>query len=62
MLTNLELYGTEDVPAVPKATANARIALLRQNLKRNRKNYTEVKIIEAIRFWQKLSHQEDTGV
>ena len=69
MLTNLELYGTDNVPPVPKKVANDRIALLQMHLKvetdkppLEQKNYTQVKIIEAIRFWRKLSNQEDTGV
>jgi hypothetical protein len=69
MITNLELYGTEDVPPVPKAVANERITLLRLHLEKLRalpfehqQNYTEVKVIEAIAFWKKLSDQEDVGI
>ena len=69
MLTNLELYGTENVPPVPKKVADDRIALLQRHLKGGmdkqpleQKSYTQFKIIEAIRFWRKLSNQEDTGV
>jgi hypothetical protein len=69
MLTNLELYGTEDVPPVPKEVANERIILLKENLIKQLKlpteeqsSHTQTKIVEGIKFWRKLSDQEDVGI
>ena len=69
MLSNSQIYGTEDVPPVPKEVADERIRLLRLNLKKNmdmpmeeQSTWTQTRILDAISFWRKLSHQEDVGL
>jgi len=69
MITNLELYGTDNVPPVPKEVADKRIEMLKANLATDvRKHYSEQdnhiqsEILKAIRFWQRLSNQEETGL
>ena len=69
MLTNLELYGRDDVPPVPKNIADERIEMLRENLKiqlemplKKQSSYLQTRILEGIKFWQKLSNQEDAGI
>ena len=69
MLSNLELYGTEDVPPVPKFVADERIEILEHHLEeqlalpfQEQNNFTQTKILVAIRFWKKMSNQEDTGL
>ena len=69
MLSNEILYGTDDVPPIPKEVADARIELLRENLKREmdkplmrQNNNTQYQILKAIRFWYKVSNREDMGL
>jgi hypothetical protein len=69
MLSNMDLYGTDDVPPISKEDANKRIALLEKRLAfltslplKVQSSYTETKVIEAIRFWKRLSNQEDAGL
>ena len=69
MLTNRELYGTDHVPAIRKEDADARIEMLRLNLEREmakpimeQNNYIQYEILKAIKFWKKMSNQEDTGL
>ena len=66
MITNLELYGTEDVPKIPAGICNERIALLEDNLDNciqkplgEQSSYKEVVIIKAIKFWKSMRDGED---
>lgn len=59
MTSNLELYGTEDVPPIPAKVADDRIELLNKHLKallampyKVRPNITPIS--NAIDFWEKL--------
>ena len=69
MLSNKLLYGTDDVPPIPKEVADERVELLRENLKREmdkplmrQNNNTQYQILKAIRFWYKVSNREDMGL
>jgi hypothetical protein len=69
MIRNKELYGTDDVPPIPKEIADERMVLLQANLEREvDKPFSEhnpslqLEIMKAIRFWKKLSRQEDAGL
>ena len=58
MLTNLELYGTEDVPRINKEDCNKRILLLNVQLakiyKDSNNSYLVTKVIEAKSFWSRM--------
>ena len=61
MITNLELYGTDDVPRVPHSVTNPRISLLKERLAEllavhymEQDNNTIRKVEEGIVFWTKL--------
>lgn len=65
MLSNKELYGTEDVPLIPRKVADKRIELLRSRLKDlmasgrlTKDTYTINKILEGITFWTNLKEGE----
>ena len=65
MINNLELYGTEDVPTIPRETADKRIQLLKRRLAElmmvhwsNRDNHTINKVLEGITFWTQLRDGE----
>jgi len=65
MITNLELYGTENVPKVPKKVCNERLALLEVHLKKvmskhwmEHDNHTINLILSAKRHWAKLRDGE----
>ena len=67
MLTNLELYGTNDVPPVPKDVCNVRIDLLKEKLLEegkvhymNQDNNKLNTLIKGIDFWTKLRDGEET--
>ena len=69
MLSNKLLYGTDNVPPIRKADANVRIKILKANLERElgkpiecQSNYVQYEILRAIRFWQKMSNQEEVGL
>ena len=69
MISDKELYGTENVPPVPKEIADKRIDLLMDNLERElakpfdeQDPFIEYEIMKAIRFWRKLSKQEAVGL
>ena len=65
MISNMELYGTEDIPLVPKEVCNGRLDLLLIHLKKlmsvhymDQDTYTINKILEAQNFWKKLRDGE----
>ena len=69
MLTNKELYGVDYVPPISKKDANIRIKMLRENLQREldkpfkeQSSTRQYEILGAIKFWKKMSDQEDVGV
>ena len=69
MLTNKTLYGCDHVPPIRKEDADARIEMLKLNLERemskpvmNQSNFIQYEILKAIRFWKRMSNQEDTGL
>lgn len=69
MLTNEQLYGTDDVPPIRKEDADKRIKVLQENLEREihkpfkeQNSYIQSEIIRAIRFWKRMSNQEDSGL
>jgi hypothetical protein len=69
LLANLELYGTEDVPPIPKHIADERIALLKEHLSvlrslpfMEQKPHIEYEVLKAMRHWKQLSNQEDVGL
>jgi len=66
MLTNLELYGTEDVPKVPRGVCDKRIGLLRNRLGdllsvhfMSHDNNSINEVQKAIKFWQQLRDGEN---
>ena len=68
-MTNYELYGTEDVPPIPKEVAMQRITLLQKNLDRElqrpfkeQNSYKVSQILKAIDFWSKMAKLNDVGV
>ena len=69
MISNETLYGTRDVPFINKEDANKRIVLLNKRLDdllslplEEQSSYLETRVIEAIRFWKKISNQENAGM
>lgn len=64
MISNLELYGTNYVPTVPKEVADARLALLKNRLeevmsvKPHWDSNLVGKILKAQDFWRKLRDGE----
>ena len=64
MITNLELYGTEVVPPIPREVAEARIKLLQVHLKEVDIGncYLTKKITDAIKFWSRLAGLEEVGI
>lgn len=66
-MTNMELYGTDNVPPVPKEVAEARIDLLQSRLRVLLKDswngeqvsYDIRKVLQAIDFWQQMSTGEE---
>ena len=66
MLTNLELYGTEDVPRVPADVCNERIAMLKNRLEveaskffMEQDNNLINTLLKAIKHWQRLRDGEE---
>ena len=66
MISNLKLYGTNDVPRVPKFVANTRLRLLNERLGNlmkvgfmQRDNHTINKILEAQKHWTRLRDGEN---
>jgi len=66
MLTNLELYGTEDVPSVPAEICNERLRLLEIHMRTlldvhymKQDNQTMNSIIKAQKFWTQLKDGEE---
>lgn len=65
-MTNLELYGTEDVPPIPADICNERIRMLDERLfdELAKPVYTQdgfliKKIGDSIRFWKKMRDGEN---
>jgi len=65
MLTNKELYGTEDVPLVPKEVCNTRLELLKERMAELlsvnymwQDNSTINEVEKAIKFWTTLRDGE----
>ncbi len=64
MISNLELYGTEKVPPIPKEIALGRIELLKANLETidiADSGKTKL-VVDAIKFWQRLGALEEVGI
>ena len=66
-MTNLELYGTYDVPLIPREVSESRILLLKKHLDKimedsfmDRDSYKVSKILQAIEFWRKMSEGEES--
>jgi len=66
MLSNQELYGTDDVPKVPEDVCNERIALLQNRLKEEADKHFMLqsndmlnKLQSGIKFWQRLRDGEE---
>jgi len=69
MITNKTLYGTDDVPPIPKDIAQKRIDLLYSNLRREvnkpfkeQNAYLQAQILKAMGFWKKMANMEDAGL
>jgi len=65
MISNIELYGREDVPLVPATVANFRIILLKERLEvlltvhfMEQDIHLINKVTEAISFWTALRDGE----
>jgi hypothetical protein len=65
MLTNLELYGREDVPRIPETVANFRLALLEERLEvllsvhfMEQDNTLINEVMKAKAFWTALRDGE----
>jgi len=62
MISNLELYRTDDVPRINKNDCNKRIALLKAHkakvYDKPDSNYTLLKIEEGIKFWSRMRDGE----
>jgi hypothetical protein len=65
MLTNLELYGREDVPRIPETVANLRLALLEERLEvllsvhfMEQDNTLINEVMKAKAFWTALRDGE----
>jgi len=66
MLTNLKLYGTEDVPKIPKEIVDVRLELLNKHLDKllsvhfmEQDNNTISEVLKAKAHWAKLRDGED---
>jgi len=66
MITNMELYGREDIPKVPEHVCNFRLRLLKERLKAlvsihymEWDNDTINKVQKAITFWEKMREGEE---
>ena len=66
MGTNLELYGTTDVPVIPKEVANERLELLKSNLSgllcvhyMDQDNDLINAVQKAIKHWEQLRDGEE---
>ena len=66
MITNLELYGTEDVPKVDEKTCNRRIELLNERLKEESSKHYMIQnnnllntLTKAIKHWRQLRDGEE---
>jgi len=66
MLTNKELYGTEDVPLVPKEVCNTRLELLKERMAELlsvhylvQDNSTINEVEKAIKFWTTLRDTQE---
>ncbi len=66
MISNMELYGTNDVPKVPEKVCNERIGLLKERLEvlvsvhfMEQNNDLINKVQEGITFWTKLRDGEE---
>lgn len=62
----MELYGTDDVPKIPKEVADARISLLKEHLSlilsngvMNADSHRVKKILQAIKFWETMREGEE---
>jgi len=69
MISNLELYGREDVPKVPETVCNFRIKLLKERLEMlvsvhymEQNNDLINKVQKAITFWTKLRNGEENEI
>ena len=66
MLTNMDLYGTDDVPLVPAEVCDPRIKLLQERLKKlmevhwmERDNHLVDQVVAGITFWKRLRDGEE---
>ncbi len=66
MLSNLELYGREDIPKVPETVCNFRILLLKENLAKltsvhfmEQDNNSINVVKKAIEHWEQLRDGEE---
>ena len=66
MLSNLELYGTEDVPVIPKEVCDERLKLLRNRLEElmsshymNRDNNAINNVLKVQEHWKRLRDGEN---
>jgi len=66
MRTNRELYGTDDVPVIPKEVANERLELLKSNLSgllevhyMHQDNDLINAVQRAIKHWERLRDGEE---
>lgn len=69
MISNYELYGTEDVPPVPKEVAIERLILLKARLSylvnlpfMEQRPSLENEVLKAMEFWRKMSNMEEAGI
>lgn len=65
-MTNIELYGTRSVPTIPRDISDARIKLLKDNMRSiiesgmmSEESYRITKILQAIEFWKQMSEGEE---
>ena len=66
MITNLELYGTDDVPKVDKKTCNRRLELLEEHMQKlisvhfmKQDNRMLNEVMKAKRHWTRLRDGEE---
>jgi len=67
MLTNMQLYGTDNVPRVAKEVCNVRLRLLHKRLSEvvhdetiESNNHVITQIIKAQNFWKSLRDGEES--
>lgn len=65
MITNLELYGTNNIPKIPESVANQRITLLKARLemlchddKIKNRIYLIMMVKSSMQFWEQLKSGE----